>query len=263
MTADFDHIAQQYDEDFTNSLVGQYQRKQVWQYLDSRLNKHVKNILEINCGTGYDANYLAENGYNVRACDISPEMINVANSKYANMPNLKFEVCNTIEIQKKFKGQKFDVVFSNFGGLNCLSVEKMERFFEEVPTIVKPNGRLVLVIMGQYCLWEWLYFFAKLNWAKMFRRATNKAVAVNVNGKAVDTYYFTPKQIKKWAVKFNLLKLQAIGFAIPPSYLNSFFGKKPKTLSSFNSWDNRLKKYAWPAYLSDHYLIDLQLKKQA
>ena len=75
--APFDAIAGRYDESFTNSKVGAAQRASVWKELEKAFRPG-DSVLEIGCGTGVDACFLAERGVTVAACDSSPQMINLA-----------------------------------------------------------------------------------------------------------------------------------------------------------------------------------------
>ena len=116
MDASFDKAASNYDDTFTKTDIGKMQRALVY----AELSKHlisVQNILEINCGTGEDAIWFAKQNFTVTATDISPKMIEVAKSK----ANLNFSVADINSMATTFEGEKFDLLFSNFGGLNCLS----------------------------------------------------------------------------------------------------------------------------------------------
>src|SRR5690242_7730990 len=78
--AAFDCLADQYDEVFTNSLVGRAQRNIVWNALEQSILSG-QRILELNCGTGEDALHLARRNVSVVACDASARMIEVARRK--------------------------------------------------------------------------------------------------------------------------------------------------------------------------------------
>ena len=84
MKANFDHHAINYDAYFSNSLIGKAQRERVHYFLNKQLEKKKKNlrVLEINCGTGIDADWLAKKGHFVIASDISSKMIEIAKNKY-------------------------------------------------------------------------------------------------------------------------------------------------------------------------------------
>ena len=79
----FDILAETYDTDFTESAIGKLQRERVWQGLYQLLatyNRPLK-ILEINCGTGFDALALASLGHMVIATDAAEVMIEKAKER--------------------------------------------------------------------------------------------------------------------------------------------------------------------------------------
>src|ERR1043166_6681556 len=82
--AAFDIMAADYDTAFSRSLTGDCQRSQVYEWLSDFIkDKKELNILEINCGTGDDALWLASLGHSVIATDISAAMIAEAKDKAA------------------------------------------------------------------------------------------------------------------------------------------------------------------------------------
>ena len=88
MTESFDIAATTYDNTFTYSKIGKLQRNLVYEHLSKILPiDHNLDILEINCGTGHDAIWLANQGHRVLATDISSEMISIARSKQLNKNN--------------------------------------------------------------------------------------------------------------------------------------------------------------------------------
>lgn len=259
MKADFDNAASNYDTLFTHSVIGTLQRNLVYRQLSKILKENPKNILEINCGTGEDAIWLAKQNFEVTATDISEAMIAVAKSK-TTLDNLVFKVADINTIATTFNNQKFDVIFSNFGGLNCLSKTELESFFKNASEIINPNGKLVLIIMPKNTLWEQFYFLLKWDFKNAFRRKKEVAIA-NVDGENVTTYYYNPKDIVNLAkANFENKALKPIGFWVPPSYLEPFFKKKPKLISFLNALEQRFKNQSWMSKYADHYLIVLQKK---
>ena len=61
--------------------------------------------------------------------------------------------------------------------------------------------------------------------------------------------------------EFNINKVLGVGLTIPPSYLNNFFEKKLNTLQLLNGTENFFGNNLFSASISDHYLIDLRIKK--
>ena len=256
METSFDKAALNYDTTFTNSQIGQLQRNLVYKQLSKQLDS-VQNILEINCGTGEDAIWFAQQNFKITATDISQKMIDVAKSK-APFNNLNFQTADINSIATTFENEQFDLVFSNFGGLNCLSAQELENFFKTVPSILSDKGKLVLVIMPKNTLWEQFYFLAKAQFSSVFRRK-KELVFANVEGKNVPTYNYNPKDIVNLAkVNFKMLETKPIGFFVPPSYFESFFKNKKGILKFLNSLENRIKNWSFLSKFADHYIIILQ-----
>ena len=163
MKADFDAAALQYDKTFTNSIIGKLQRKYVYYHVSKLLIKsNFRHVLEINCGTGEDAIWLAQQNYKVFATDISEQMIAVARTK-SIAENPKFEVLNIEHLKTIIVEQPFDFIFSNFGGINCLQEAALKLLFENAHKILSEKGKIALVIMPKNTIWEQLYFFLKQN----------------------------------------------------------------------------------------------------
>jgi hypothetical protein len=156
--------------------------------------------------------------------------------------------------------KKFDLVFSNFGGLNCINPEALQKLFDKIPSILSPEGRFVAVIMPKFCLWESVYFFLKFQFSNIFRRWTKKSVDAGLEGMQVKTWYYSPSQIKAWSPKFSAVKSKPIGLALPPSYLQKFFSKHKRFLIRLNSLEKKLNTWSSLSGMADHYLIDLKLK---
>src|SRR5688572_23347635 len=124
MAAPFDHIAPTYDSAFTQSAIGQLQRKHVWNYLE-KITPELGGleILELNCGTGEDAMLFSEKGFNIVATDVSEEMLRVTQQKahrYSLQNKITSHYLDLESFDETVFDKKFDLIFSNFGGLNCI-----------------------------------------------------------------------------------------------------------------------------------------------
>lgn len=256
MANDFDIAARNYDQAFTNSKIGTLQRKQVYKYLNKHLLvKKQLNILEINCGTGEDAIWLTQNGHQVLATDASQEMISIAKNKN-NSHNAVFQQIPIQELNQLENENSFDLIFSNFGGLNCLNKDEFNEFLKQSKRLIKPNGNLVLVIMPKNCIWDNFYLFLKGKWKHVGRRNSLDSVLVNVNGQLVNTWYYNPKDILILGKELLLtISHKPIGFFVPPSYLESFFKKKKLLLSCLEWLDRFASRLSFLSRFSDHYII--------
>ncbi len=256
MEASFDKAAANYDATFTHTEIGQLQRALVYAELSKHLTS-VKNILEINCGTGEDAIWLAKQNFNVTATDIASKMIEVAQSK-GNFNNLHFKTADINSIAATFKNEKFDLLFSNFGGLNCLSKPELENFLAHIDSVLTEKGKLALVIMPKNTLWERFYFLAKAQFKNISRRK-KESVIVPVDGENVTTYYYNPKDIVNLAnANFETIAVKPVGFFVPPSYLEGYFKNKKGLLRFLNRGEQGIKNASSLSKYADHYLIILQ-----
>ena len=263
----FDNVATTYDDTFTSTQVGSLLRKMVWNYLDEvLLIDNPLRILELNCGTGEDAIYLAIKNHSVTATDQSHQMVDVANKKIKSQ-NLQASAtaitCDIKNIAKIEHAEKYDLIFSNFGGLNCVNSQDLKKLSVDLKEITKPNARFIAVVMTKFCLWESLYFAFKLQPANIFRRNTNEALPVKIGNVIVNTWYYSPYSwISLFNDNFEKICLRPIGTFLPPSYLDPFFENKQKLLRSLYSLDNLTFQIPGLAYIADHFLIDMKLKNQ-
>ena len=131
---------------------------------------------------------------------------------------------------------------------------------EKIKILLKPGGKFIAVIMPDFCMIESIYFLFKFRTQEMFRR--KKVQQVNVNDSVVETYYYHPKKFYEYFKRdFIINKIIAVGVFIPPSYLNNFFRRKVNTLKVLNKLEGSFGNHSIAASISDHFLIDLNLRK--
>lgn len=258
MDANFDNAALVYDKTFTQSAIGKIQRAQVYSQLANLLDStDIKSVLEINCGTGEDALWLASKGLNVIATDISEKMLDVARSKN-HSKSVLFEQVDITHLSEQYPQKKFDLIFSNFGGLNCLSPSELKLFFPNAANLLPSRGKLALVIMPKNTLWEKLYLSLKGDVKKAGRRNLQN-VGVMVDGQIVPTQYYNPEETIDLARDyFELINLAPIALFTPPSYLEGFFRNKPLSLSVLSKLDYLSCRFGSLSKFSDHYFIEFE-----
>lgn len=265
MPTGFDQIASEYDAGFVDTATGKMQRNIVWEYLTKFLDKKESlRILELNCGTGEDALWLASKGHKVFATDVSVKMLEVAKKKADGSGFGESITFSNLDISKPEtypKNIQFDIVFSNFGGFNCLSPDDFQKVLPAIAKILKPKGRLISVIMPKFCLWETFYFSLKGEFSKVFRRNRADSLAVQIGNKQVETCYYSPSQIYGLSqAAFRIIRKRPVGFALPPSYLETYFAKHPKSLHFLNRMEKLFGNFSFATRFSDHYIIDLEVQ---
>lgn len=254
--ASFDNYATQYDGHFTLSPVGMLQREAVYSYLMPLLNKQ-QSVLEINCGTGHDALEIAKQVKEIVATDVSEKMIQQCEAKKNRINNVSFKARAIQDLDDEI--EKADLIFSNFGGLNCLSPEELQEFAKKCNTLSTKDTDLLFVIMGRKCIWERSYFKIKGDRTKANRRKSKTGIDTLINGSEFKTWYYSPNEIESFFNSgFKTQRISGIGLFVPPSYLNPFFANKKILLKLFNGLDKVFCKFKWTADHADHYLIHLK-----
>src|SRR5690349_20183543 len=116
----FNKQASRFDIIYRDNTIIQYKRERVRQQVE-RFLPASSSILELNAGTGDDAIYFAERGHSVHATDISTGMQEILIKKINEQKqsaNVSTELCSFTELEKLDHRGPYDLVFSNFAGLN-------------------------------------------------------------------------------------------------------------------------------------------------
>mgnify|MGYP001177782838 CR=1 FL=1 len=253
----FDHIAGSYDKTFTETATGRGQRAIVQDYLENKINAGA-SVLELNCGTGEDAVWLAKHGAQVLATDVSAEMVAITSGKtrQAGLSHLiRTEILDIRALTKERLNAKFDLVLSNFGGLNCLSPDEMRAFGTVLPHLLKPGGLFVAVVMSRFCWWETLYFLLKGRRRAAFRRLSVEAVEARLDERAsIPVWYFSPLEFRRFFPDLHVRTVQPVGFWLPPSYLDPLVADKPRLLEILNFSEQKCRGRLW-AWGADHFML--------
>jgi ubiquinone/menaquinone biosynthesis C-methylase UbiE len=258
--APFDAIAGRYDETFTTSRIGLAQRASVWKKLDKAFRSGDR-ILEIGCGTGVDACFLAEHGVAVVACDSSPEMVTVATQrvKATGKDSLVSPRLLAAEDIAKLRNRgAFDGAFSNFGALNC--VEDLPQFARDLAILLKPGATALLCWMGSCCLWEIAWYLAQGNPGKAFRRFSRRGVTARLaEGATVRVHYPSVRSlVRTFAPQFHLVSFKGIGASVPPSYLEPWAARFPRLFDLSVRADSRLGRCPAVRAFADHILLEFR-----
>jgi ubiquinone/menaquinone biosynthesis C-methylase UbiE len=246
-----------------------YSRNKIIEYKRERVRSHLKKffqsgdfILELNSGTGEDAIWLARQNCKVHATDISTGMLEVMQQKIKNegLENLiNLEICSFTALENLQQKGPFDMIFSNFAGLNC--TDELDKALASFSVLLKPKGIVTLVILPKFCLWEFLLIFTgkfKTATRRLFSRKGEKA---HVEGHYFKCWYYNPSYvITNLKNDFDLLSMEGLCTFVPPSYLENFVEKHPKAYNFLKFNENKWKaKWPWKN-IGDYYIISFQKK---
>jgi len=239
-----------------------WMRKQVRDHV-LKLLKPGSHILELNAGTGLDALFFASFGHTVLATDISGGMIGQIKNKVAELrleDRIEALQCSYTQLQN-LPSQSFDYVFSNFGGLNC--IPDLAPVIQECKRLLKPGGRLTVVVMPKMSPWEILALL-KGNTKLAFRRFKKAGAVSHIEGVYFTTWYFSPRKlIRQFGSDFKLIGWQGLGSLVPPPHSEKFPARFPVIFRLLVNIEERFSK-SWPLRnWADHIILSMELKHWA
>ena len=249
----FDEVAEDYDSQFTFSLLGSLMREAVWRKVRARLQAG-QYFLELNCGTGEDAVWLANQRVRVLATDASMKMVEMALRKVAAA-----RLTHSVEVRQlslehlaDLPGSGFDGVLSNFGGMNCMG--DYRAVGRELAARLRPGACAFFCVMGPVCLWEWIWFLAQGKPRKAFRRLAPGGAEWS----GMRIYYPSIREfVRAFQPGFRLVQATAIGALLPPPYTEEWARTKPRFIGFLNRWERKLENVTPLPSLADHYLLEL------
>jgi|SRR6185437_2665108 len=250
-----------FDEVYSGNTIVNYKRERVRAHVLQYLAPG-SSILELNSGTGEDARFFAQKGHKVHATDISGGMQQqlVQKVEQAGLEGIvSNELCSFTKLsQLKNKGP-YDLIFSNFAGLNCTN--ELDTVLASLKDLLKPHGIVTLVILPKFCLWEALLVFKG-----KFRTATRRFFSGNgarahIEGTYFKCWYYNPSYvIKQLKDEFELLAIEGLCTLVPPSYIEGFAEKHPNAYQFLKEKEDKLKS-RWPwKFIGDYYIVSLRKK---
>lgn len=257
----FDQYAIAYDAHFTDSLIGRAQRERVYHFLRRWLPQPGSRILEVNCGTGEDAAYLSRKGFRVTASDLSAGMVRVASQKAANRA-VHF-ICSPVQdLHRHVDANSFDLLFSNFGGFNCLSPQELQEFSGQAHGLLAEDACLVAVVMGRHCWWERFFFSWRKEPLKARRRLSAAGVDTQIEGRRFDTWYYSPAELSGlFGAHFEMCERKPVGLFVPPSYLESWIASRKGLFGVLCRLEQLFGNLDALSDRADHYFIVLKKKR--
>lgn len=255
----FGSLAKEYDATFDPNIVITRLRKDLYRTIGSLVAPPAA-VLDINCGTGTDALALSRRGYSAFGVDLSEEMIAEASRKSALDPNAQF-ICASYDNMDALPENRFDLVLSNFGGLNC--TPNLEVVSEQVARRLKPDGYFVAVIMPSFSLWETCAYALRGQLKKAFRRTQRGGTQTEFNGNRFMVYYFHPrKAAQQFAQHFLVRKLYAWNVFTPPPHAWRVAEAFPGLTAQLEKLDQMLSYLPLFRSIGDHYVMVLQKRSQ-
>lgn len=250
----FDPLAHDYDQRFTHTRTGAWLRDRTRRRM-AALWQAGDQVLELGCGTGEDALWLATaRGVHVLATDASPAMLAVARGKLTDSAGdrLAHALLDLNALPADGFREPVNGVLANFGVLNC--VDDLPGLARWLAHRVKPGGWLAFAVMSPWCVWEIAWYAAHLD----FRTATRRLRPDTVF-QGIRVHYPAPRALTAaFAPYFRRVYLGGLGVFLPPSEMYPVVEKRPRLWDRLATWEARHAGRSWLARYADHYWLELQ-----
>ncbi len=252
----FDSVAADYDGALGNNALIQKMRAQVMETIEKTFPRGAR-LLDLGCGTGIDAVYLAARGYAITALDASPAMVARTRDRLQRAGLDGCTIHLGIHELAQLGAVEFDGAYSNFGALNCLP--DLRGISATLATKLKPGGILIASVIGRYCPWEVLFYTLRGDWKRARVRFAPGMVAVPLNGQTVWTRYYSPREFShEFAGEFQRVGLRALALFAPPPYLAHAYEKFPRPFDWLARVDRVLGDKPLFREAGDHFLMALK-----
>ena len=246
LSAPFDEVALDYDEGF-----GAWPSTRLFRFrLIDRIVRGVppgSRILDVGSGSGEDAVWLASLGVRVRGVDPSPGMVEVARAKASRAHSAAEFQCGSLT--SVTSPEPFDAVYSNFGAMNCVP---LDAWVEPLARLVRPGGRVFLVLIGKRPLPEFLRFGPKV-----WKRRLEPQAPVG-GGRSIWVNYPDPREVER-ALRpvFKVDGTETFGVLVPPPGMAAWPRRHPLAFGFLAAMEMALTRARALCGFSDHFLIAL------
>jgi SAM-dependent methyltransferase len=244
----FDAAAAAYDETWGTNPVGLLFR---WTFQErlAALFPRGSRVLDLGCGTGEDAVFLAGRGVSVGAVDISPAMIATARAK-AERRGVAAAITFACGDLATLPGMppSWDGVYSDFGALNCVDLDAVARRLGE---LLRPEAPAVFSVMGRWPL------PALVHRALTGRGRPRVDGPVTVSGREVRVRYDTLGALRAaLSTTFRITRVAALGVVVPDPGYARWVEAHPQTFGALAMTERAIRALPVLRALGDHLLIE-------
>lgn len=255
----FDTIALQFDLRFGQWLSVAAQRRAVRAAL-LQVFPPGGLILELGGGTGEDAMFLAERGFEMFLTDPSPSMVSLTKTKLTPF-NARADVLAGEELEDfasrhlSAGGALFDGAFSNFAPLNC--IVDLEPVARGLARLLKPGAAAILVLFGTLCPGEMVTEVLQGRPRQALRRLKRGKIQAQLAKHHFHViYHRRAALLRAFAPWFVLEKRLGIGVTVPPSAAEPWMSKHPRLLGFMEAMDCVVSRPM--AIFGDHVLYQFR-----
>ena len=208
----YDAIAAGYDEQVRGD---DWMRRKLHAHY-ARLFEPGQRVLDVGCGTGIDALYLAGLGIDVVGVDASAEMIARLRQRVTESAAGRIEsYVLPIESLEQLGSAEFDGIIAAFASLSTLADPR--GFAADATRLVRPGGRMVVHMLNRFSLWEWLGYIWRRDFSSAATVGRSETRSFVIGGQSVDHSVFFPRAAYAcFETGFVLRDAYGLGWLRPP-----------------------------------------------
>jgi SAM-dependent methyltransferase len=252
----FDGVAEHYDDHILGNQMNLWLRNRSVNLL-TKLFRPGEIVLEIGCGSGTETLQLARNGTRVIASDISSKMLGVLVRKAREM-GLEQQIiplhARPYMLKEKLRELGYasiDGAYSTYGAIN--TEPNMEPLVENLHSLIKPRGKLLLGVWNKYCLYEMVGYSIRMRPTMTVARLRNP-VPVGKSRFCVASMAYSVGSLSRMISSFfKLEKVYGVEILLPPSNLTEYLPPE-RILNLVKRLEVNIEShYPWNR-LGDHFL---------
>jgi ubiquinone/menaquinone biosynthesis C-methylase UbiE len=251
----FDDVAAEYDLREADNPIMQLMRRRSLATLESTFSQGT-TLLDIGCGTGTEAIWLAKRGRTIFAVDPSPQMLKVlaerADSAGLIVSSRLLRATHLSTLVEERGEASFDGAYSSFGALN--TEHSLEPPVAALSRLVRPGGRIVLSVMNRWCVAEMGLLLAGGR-ARHALRRSRTSISVPVGSNFAEVRYPSWRQLRSaLQEQFRIVSLQALPLLLVP-YAWPALAAHVRTFRALCRLDALLASHRPFSWLGDHLLV--------
>ena len=248
-TATFDEHAAGYDA-VASSRVGREYRRRVHQVISPLIDAG-SHVLDLGCGTGIDAVWLATMTERVHAIDPSSEMVAIAMNRTAAHDNVTVAQGNIASIVDE---SRFDLILANFGAINCQA--SLPDAGQHINRLLRPGGHAVLVSMPPVSPLERLAALVGRDRSLWGRRVDGPTAVAGYEGLPVT--YATAQRLAAAMPYLELIGARSLGLFLPSFEQRNLVEQRPQAAALLSRLDRLTSRIGGRIGWGDHIIAMLR-----
>lgn len=258
----FGKIAEEYHCSFESNSSACLARSRVHRFFARHLSPDRGRVLDIGCGTGIDAQFIAGLGCKVHGVDRSVGMIAEATKQLANA---------TVDIRKRVELASVEVTSENlamllssiqsnqvvlsFGVINF--IDDLHELFRVIGLNMQDGGVCVVTTLAKSSWWERITKNGQI-------RTGDQPKNVSIGGTETRAWFWDCDDIVAASSGFFCtVEAVGIGSLYPPPYLDKYVRAFPRVQRTLWKLDRKYENSRFSTKYADHVAIVLERRQNA